>query len=179
MPPPFSAKKIAGKPAYKLARAGEEPKLKPVPITIHRFEITSFEGDIAAFLMTVSSGGYVRSVAHELGRALGCGGHLASLRRIAAGPFEIENAIGLAEAEALAAKGALSERMPHPRTLLPDLPSVTADVFSASRIRNGVAVNLPEFSQSALVKVFEGQTRLIAIGRRIAGTLFQPIVVLG
>ncbi|HZU09612.1 MAG TPA: tRNA pseudouridine(55) synthase TruB [Pseudacidobacterium sp.] len=178
MPPPFSAKKIGSTPAYKLARAGKEPKLKPVRITIKQFEVTSLDGDTAPFLMTVSAGGYVRSVAHELGVALGCGAHLTSLRRIAAGPFLIEDAIPLAEIEAMAANGTLRSRMPHPRTLLPELPSVTADAVSAGRLRHGAAVNLPEFSRASLVKIFEGQADLIAIGRRVAGTLFQPIVVI-
>lgn len=178
MPPPFSAKKIGGKKAYELARAGETPKLKPAKITIKAFEITALEGDTAAFAMTVSAGGYVRSVAHELGIALGCGAHLASLRRVAAGPFLIEDAIPLAEIEAQTS-GELEEKMPHPRALLPDLPSVTADAFSVGRLRNGAAVNLPEFGSAPMVKIFEGQRNLIAIGRRLAGTLFQPIVVLG
>jgi tRNA pseudouridine55 synthase len=128
--------------------------------------------------MSVSAGGYVRSVAHELGTALGCGAHLASLWRVAAGPFVIEDAIPLTEIEAQTGRE-LEEKMPHPRALLPDLPSVTADTFSVGRLRNGAAVNLPEFSSAPMVKIFEGQRNLIAIGRRLAGTLFQPIVVLG
>jgi tRNA pseudouridine55 synthase len=68
--------------------------------------------------------------------------------------------------------------MPHPRALLPELPAVTADALSVGRVRNGAAVNLPEFSSAPMVKIFEGQRNLIAIGRRIAGTLFQPTVVL-
>jgi tRNA pseudouridine55 synthase len=178
MPPAFSAKKIGGKKAYQLARAGETPKLKPAKITIKQFEITALDGDTAAFIMTVSAGGYVRSVAHELGIAIGCGAHLASLRRVAAGPFLIEQAIPLAEIELLTADQ-LQEKMPHPRALLPELPSVTADAFSIGRLRNGAAVNLPEFGSAPVVKIFEGQRNLIAIGRRLAGTLFQPTVVLG
>jgi tRNA pseudouridine55 synthase len=178
MPPAFSAKKTGGKRAYQLARAGETPQLKPARITIRRFEITELAGDTAAFVMTVSAGGYVRSVAHELGIALECGGHLASLRRVAAGPFLIEDAIPLADIEAKTAE-TLETEMPHPRALLPELPSVTADAFSAGRLRNGAAVNLPEFGSAPLVKIFEGQRNLIAIGKRIAGTLFQPTVVMG
>ena len=178
MPPPFSAKKIGGKKAYQLARAGETPKLKAAKITIKAFEITSLIDDTAAFVMTVSAGGYVRSVAHELGSVLGCGAHLASLRRVAAGPFLIENAVPLADMEKLTCDD-LQAGMPHPRALLPELPAVTADVFSAGRLRNGAAVNLPEFGSAPMVKIFEGQRNLIAIGRRLAGTLFQPMVVLG
>ena len=177
LPPPFSAKKTEGKRAYQLARAGETPKLKAARITIQAFEINELDGDAAAFSMTVSAGGYVRSVAHEMGLALGCGAHLASLRRVAAGPFAIDSAISLTDVEAASADG-LEKRMPHPRTLLPELPSVTADAFSVGRLRNGAAVNLPEFTSSPTVKIFEGQRNLIAIGRRIAGTLFQPVVVL-
>src|SRR5205807_686424 len=79
MPPPFSAKKIHGVPAYKLARKKKEVKLAPVQVTIHEFEIVSCAGDRAEFRARVASGTYMRSVAHDLGRELGCGGHLESL----------------------------------------------------------------------------------------------------
>lgn len=178
MPPPVSAKKIKGKPAYKIARAGGIPELKPVRITIAEFSIHSLDRDVAAFFMRVSSGGYVRAVAHAMGQTLGCGAHLASLRRVAAGPFTLGEALPLDEVEALGRTGELEARLPHPRTLLPEIPSVTADEQTAGRLRNGAQVNLPEFSQAVLVKIFLGQRELVAIGRRVAGTLFQPIVVL-
>ena len=69
--------------------------------------------------------------------------------------------------------------LPHPRTLLPEMPSVTVDEQAAGRLRNGMQVNLPEFSQAPLVKVFTGPTELLAIVKRVAGTLMQPIVVIG
>jgi tRNA pseudouridine55 synthase len=179
MPPPFSAKKVDGKPAYKLARAGKNPELKPVRITVGAFAIENVEGDTARFSMRISAGGYVRAIAHAMGQGLGCGAHLASLRRTAAGPFTLEQALSLDEVEALAAEGKLEERMPHPRMLLPELPAVTADEQTVGRIRNGMQVNLPEYSGAALVKIFEGQRELVAVGKRVAGTLFQPFVVLG
>ena len=178
VPPPFSAKKIDGKPAYKLARAGKAPELKPVPITVGAFAIESVEGDTAQFAMKISAGGYVRSIAHAMGQGLGCGAHLASLRRTAAGPFTVTEALPLAAAEELAAAEKLEERMAHPRTLLPEMPAVTADELSVGRIRNGMQVNLPEYSGAPLVKIFAGQRELVAVGRRVAGTLFQPAVVL-
>ena len=178
-PPSFSAKKVDGKPAYKAARRGETVVLKPVSLMIEEFVIGEREGEYAEFTMRISSGGYVRSVAHDLGRALGCGAHLASLRRIAAGPFTLEQALTLDEMCALAAAGTLEQSLPHPRTLLPELPATTADIWVAGRLRNGNAVNLPEFSNAPLAKVFAGQRDLVAIVRRVAGTLFQPIVVLG
>jgi tRNA pseudouridine55 synthase len=178
-PPPFSAKKVDGKPAYKAARRGETVVLKPVSLMIEEFVIGELEGEYVEFTMRISSGGYVRSVAHDLGRALGCGAHLARLRRTAAGPFTLAQALTLDEMCALAAAGTLEQSLPHPRTLLPELPATTADPWVAGRLRNGNAVNLPEFSNAPLAKVFAGQRDLVAIVRRIAGTLFQPIVVLG
>jgi tRNA pseudouridine55 synthase len=178
MPPPYSAKKVEGKPAYKLARAGKNPELKPVKITVEAFAIEAVEGDTARFAMRISAGGYVRAVAHAMGQALGCGAHLASLRRTAAGAFTLSEAMTVDEMLTLAETGRIEERMPHPRMLLPEMPAVTADEQTAGRIRNGMQVNLPEYSGAALVKIFEGQRELIGVGRRVAGTLFQPFVVL-
>jgi tRNA pseudouridine55 synthase len=178
-PPPFSAKKVGGKPAYKAARRGETVVLKPVTLMIEDFAIGELQGEFAEFTMRISSGGYVRSVAHDLGRLLGCGAHLARLRRTAAGPFVLSQSLTLDQVCALAAAGTLEESLPHPRTLLPELPATTADLWTAGRLRNGNTVNLPEFSTAPLAKVFAGQRDLVAIARRVAGTLFQPIVVLG
>ena len=179
MPPPYSAKKIAGQPAYKQARAGETPKLKAVPVTVHEFVVEELRGDSATFRMRISAGGYVRSVAHALGQAAGCGAHLASLRRTAAGRLTLKDAMPLQTVEELAAAGELEARMPHPREILAELPAVTADEKTVGRLRNGMQVNLPDFSRAPLVRIFAGQRELIAIGRRVAGTLFQPVAVIG
>ena len=178
LPPIFSAKKINGVAAHKLARAGVEVPVKPARITIHSFELKSLENETAAFSMSVSAGGYVRSVAHELGQLAGCGAHLSSLRRTRAGGFTLEHAITIDQLKnsSIAELGAL---LPHPRTLLPEMPSVTVDEQIAGRLRNGMQVNLPDFSQSPLIKVFTSPTDILAIARRVAGTLMQPIVVLG
>jgi len=179
-PPAFSAKKIAGKPAYQLAREGKPVELKPVAIHIHEFEIDSFSGDTATFRITVSAGGYVRSVAHELGQALGCGAHLSALRRTRAGVFTLDQAWTLeALAEESANHPSLEAALLHPRNLLPQMPSVTADLAALGRIRNGNQANLSEFSSAELVKVFADQRELVAIAKRVAGTLFQPVAVLG
>ncbi len=175
MPPPYSAKKIAGKPAYALARAGQMPELKPAPVSIAELSFDPLDGDTVSFAMQISSGGYVRSVAHELGQMLGCGAHLASLRRTATGPFLISEAWTL---EALQQAADLAECLRHPRTLLPEMPAVTADEHTLGRLRNGMQINLPEFSRASYVKVFASQAELAAIAKRVAGTLFQPEVVL-
>jgi tRNA pseudouridine55 synthase len=127
--------------------------------------------------MKVSAGGYVRSVAHELGQALGCGAHLSSLRRTQAGVFTLDQAFGL---NALAGLGlGIEQALLHPRTLLPEMPCVSGDVTALGKLRNGGQANLAEFSDAGMVKVFAGQRELVAVAKRIAGTLFQPVIVLG
>jgi tRNA pseudouridine55 synthase len=178
LPPIFSAKKINGVAAHKLARAGAEVPVRAARITIHHFALTALECDTAAFTISVSAGGYVRSVAHELGQLAGCGAHLSSLRRTGAGAFTLEQAITVDQLKC-ASVAELEALLPHPRTLLPEMPSVTVDDHLAGRLRNGMQVNLPDFSDAPLIKIFTAPTELLAIGRRIAGTLVQPIVVLG
>ena len=177
MPPPFSAKKIAGVPAYKLARKKQEVELKPVQVEIKEFEILTTTADQATFRARVASGTYIRSVAHEMGQKLGCGAHLASLRRTAVAEFAVEDAHTLQALEAAMQQGIAESLFIHPRKLVPQFPSVTANEESAALIRSGRAVNLPEMSRAPQVKVFCGQRDLIAIATRIAGTLFHPKIV--
>jgi len=180
MPPAFSAKKIGGKPAYELARKGETVELKTCTVEILDFEILSLVGAEAGFRMRISAGGYVRSVAHELGKDLRCGAHLSSLRRTQAGVFTLDGAITLNELQPLAGNVEALELLSlHPRNLLLEMPSVTVDPIVLGRLRNGAQANLPEFSKAPLVKVFAGQRELVGIAKRIAGTLFQPIAVMG
>jgi len=204
-PPPFSAKKIHGVPAYKLARKQKEVILQPVQVEIKEFTITAVDGDRAHFRARVSSGTYMRSVAHEMGQRLGCGAHLESLRRTAVAEFDIAQAHTLEQIESqidschpdrsipspqgkecevegpavsvLAVQTTVAALFVHPRQLLPQLPAVTADEATAARIRSGRPVNLPELSRARQVKVFQGQSDLIAIATRVAGTLFHPKIV--
>jgi tRNA pseudouridine55 synthase len=179
LPPIFSAKKINGVPAHKLARAGAEVAVKPATIFVHHFAFTGMEGDSATFEMTISAGGYVRSVAHELGQLAGCGAHLASLRRTRAGAFSLAESITVDQLKAAAGdEAAILALLPHPRAMLTEMPSVTVDDQAAGRLRNGMQVNLPEFSSAPFIKVFTSPTELLGIAKRIAGTLTQPIVVL-
>jgi tRNA pseudouridine55 synthase len=204
IPPPFSAKKLKGVPAYKLARKHKEVVLKPVQVEIKEFEIFSVEADRASFRARVASGTYMRSVAHDLGQLLGCGAHLESLRRTSVAEFTLADAHTLEElaetksnqvkdcppdrslpfpqGKASGVEGpcvpALDDLFVHPRKLLPQLPSVTADEQNAARIRAGRPVNLPELSRARQVKVFAGQRDLIAIATRVAGTLFHAKLVL-
>jgi tRNA pseudouridine55 synthase len=178
MPPAFSAKKIQGIPAYKLARKQKEVALKPVRVEIKEFEILGVDGDRASFRARVASGTYLRSVAHDMGQLMGCGAHLESLRRTAVAEFELGDAHTLEKLAEVAQSEMVEDLFVHPRKLLPRFPSVTANPDMAAHIRSGRTVNLPEFSKAQQVKVFCGQRELIAIATRVAGTLFHPRIVL-
>ncbi len=180
IPPAFSAKKVGGTPAYKMARAGKPVELKPVLIRISTFEIVALDGAEASFALSVSAGGYVRGVAHELGQDLGCGAHLSSLRRTQAGVFTLADAKRLDDMELMTGDVEALARMGiHPRNLLPEMPSVTGDPVALGRMRNGGQANLPEFSGAPLVKVFANQRDLVGVAKRVGGTLFQPVAVMG
>jgi len=177
-PPPFSAKKIAGIPAHRLARKGQPVELKPKEVEIKQLEFYDCDGQAVRFRAWVSSGTYLRSLAHDLGKKLGAGGHLAALNRTAVREFTIDEAHSLEQLEQARAANSMDELFLHPRLVLPEFPAVVASPESAARIRHGGAVNLPEFSKAPIVRVFAGQRELLAIARRVAGTLFQPKVVL-
>lgn len=176
-PPPFSAKKIAGVPAYKLARNKKDVELQPVEVEIMSLEILDQIENRARFRARVSSGTYIRCIAHDLGKRLGTGAHLLALTRTASGEFTIEDAVTLEQLAVAVQQGTVEQKFIHPRRLLPAFPCVTADEASASKIRHGRSVNLPELSRAKFVKVFASQNELIAIASRIAGSLFQPKVV--
>ena len=178
IPPPFSAKKIQGVPAYKLARRQQPVELKPAEVEVKEFTIAGLNGDLVDFRCRVSSGTYVRSLAHELGQKLGVGAHLASLRRTAVGEFTVEQSHTLEQIAEAVAQGRLDEVCIHPRRVLPEIPSVTATDEDLAKIRHGREVNLPEMSRSRWVKVFAGQSELVCLASRVAGTLFHPKVVL-
>lgn len=177
-PPPFSAKKIKGVPAYKSARKQQDVALKPVHVEIKEFEILGVDGDQASFRARVASGTYMRSIAHDMGQHLGCGAHLQALRRTRLGEFDLSQAHTLEGLDAAVKAGENEAIFVHPRQLLPEFPCVMASEETAALIRNGRAVNLPELSHARQVKVFAGQRELIAIATRIAGTLFHPGIVL-
>jgi tRNA pseudouridine55 synthase len=210
LPPVYSAKKINGVAAYKLARQDKPVQMKPVEVEVRRFEIQNIQGDRARFVAEVSAGTYIRSLAHDLGQALGCGAHLSQLRRTQAGEFSLSQAITLDDFSNYQAalphgippanlseyslsdidrveETANSEVFPtaqpqspylHPRQILCHFPSVTASAQTVAAIRNGRSINLPEFSDAPLVKVFANQQLLLAVMERIAGTFFRPRVVL-
>ena len=127
IPPPVSAKKVAGKPAYVLARKNQPVELKPVEIEVYCLEILRVEGAEAEVRVHCAAGTYLRSIAHEAGQILGCGAFLKELRRTASGDFKIEAARTLEQLAELAEADRLSEALIPVAQLLPEFPSERVD----------------------------------------------------
>ena len=136
-PPPVSAKKIGGVPAYKLARKKKPVDLKPVEVTVHVLELLELHATEVRIRVHCSSGTYLRSIAHDLGQAYGCGAFLKTLRRLQSGEFTLEEASTLDRLMELAAEDRLSEAVIPAARLLPDMPSIQVDQLTEIQIRQG------------------------------------------
>ncbi len=138
VPPQFSAVKVEGERAYDLAREGEALDLAPRPLWVESLELLRQpDADHAEFEMVCGKGGYVRSVARDLGAALGCLGHVTALRRVWSGPFEAAEGASLDQIEGLARTPALDALLRPLEDGLADLPELPATAEGAARLRNG------------------------------------------
>jgi len=181
MPPPVSAKKIAGTPAYKLARQNKPVVLQPVEVVVFAFEILSIEGCDARVRVHCSAGTYVRSIAHDLGQKLGAGAHLVSLRRTASGAFGISQAHTLELLAEFAKDGDLVQALIPASELLPEFPAETVDSTTANFIRQGRDFRTSPFrtpSASRYVKAISEDGQLVAIGEARLPNVYHPILVL-
>ncbi len=148
VPPRYSAIKIEGERAYDLARDGETVELAPRPVEISRLELVEIpDPDHAVLEAECGKGTYVRSLARDLGRALGCFGHVSALRRAAVGPFGEETMILLEQLEAVchraaAGEGSLADALMPVETALDDIPALAVSGPDAARLRRGQAVLL-------------------------------------
>ncbi len=180
-PPPVSAKKIAGRPAYELARKGQPVELKPVAVEVYDLQIVAIEGCEATIRMHCSAGTYVRSIAHDAGQALGCGAFLKALRRTASGDFKIEQARTLEELAVLAQEERLGEALIPAAQLLPGFPAERVDAITAGQIRNGRDFRVSPFQireDTRYVKAVTPQGELIAIGEMRLPRVYHPVLVL-
>ena len=183
-PPSHSAKKIAGRKAYDLARSAKPVPLTPVPVTVHRLERTGRQGPLVQVSVTATSGFYVRALARDLGEALGCGGHLQALRRTRSGQFDVGQAIPLDEAERAGA--GVAEHLVSPADALPGLPDVTVTDAGLRRATHGNPLGpehlegrwVPPPTGQQPVKVLDPDGRLVALAHARGGAL-HPVVVLG
>ena len=173
-PPAFSAKKISGVRAYRLARRGMRVELTPMAVVIHSLELTWVEGTRAGFETKVSSGTYIRSLVNDLGERTKSGAHLAELRRTAIGEFTEPSALKLGELEERMARG--SDVLIPLEELLPEFPSITLTESEARRAGHGNDLTLN--SEAGRLRLMNSQGRLIGIGERIAENLYHPLVVL-
>jgi len=138
-PPQFSAIKIAGERAYDLARDGAVVELKARAVTIHSLTIEAASAEETVFFMECGKGAYVRAIARDLGRLLGCYGHVTALRRTRVGPFLEEDSFTLDEIEA---QGMAAEALLSVEAGLSELPCVVVDRDTAARLRRGGSVIL-------------------------------------
>jgi tRNA pseudouridine55 synthase len=183
VPPPVSAKKIGGVPAYKLARRNLPVNLEPVRIEIYSFELLSIEGADAAVRIHCSAGTYLRSIAHELGLLYGTGAHLAALRRTASGAFTLDRAHTLERLAEFAVTSDLAQAIIPPGELLPEFPTETVDAATANFIRQGRDFRVSPFrsvsaSAARYVKAVSEDGRLVAIGEARLPNLYHPVLVL-
>jgi len=179
-PPPVSAKKIGGKKAYEFARENIAVELKPVTVTISELDLLSVEGSAARIRMSCSAGTYVRSLAHELGQAAGCGAHLEELRRTQSGDFCIDKARTLEDLGALQAEGRLLEALIPAADLLPQFGTEIVDDLTAGRIRQGREFRVSPFrvrEGAQYVKAVSPEGELIAIGQAKLPNVYHPFLV--
>jgi tRNA pseudouridine55 synthase len=137
VPPVYSALKIAGKPAYARARAGEEVELKPRQVTIHDLELVQSDDTAATLSATVSKGTYIRSLARDIARALNSVGHVTMLRRTRAGPFGLESAISLDFLDELGKARDLTRAVLPFEAALDDIPALPVTPDQARLLRHG------------------------------------------
>ncbi len=179
LPPVYSALKINGKRAYELARKGEEVALKPRKVTIHELTLQSTTGNRqAAIKMHCSKGTYVRSVARDLGRKLGCFGYVSRLHRSRHGQFSEDSAISLEELAQICEKGAVSSSILPLEEVLDGIPAFPLDDLGEQKIRNGIAleINNPGANFESETILLMKNKKLVAIAKHLNGKL-QPVRV--
>lgn len=167
VPPKFSAIKIGGERAYDRAREGEDVELQPRAVTIEDLRLVGHTDDRALFEAECGKGTYVRAIARDLGRNLGCFGHVAALRRTRVGPFDLASSVTIERLEALVAEAAdaLPDAALQPvATALCDLPAVTVGRTEAARLARGQSVLL----RGRDAPVFEGTVAVMVLGNLIA-----------
>ncbi|MDD9719265.1 tRNA pseudouridine(55) synthase TruB [Sulfitobacter sp. PR48] len=173
VPPQFSAVKIDGQRAYKRARDGEEMELAARPLFVESLLLTDRpDADHVTLEMVCGKGGYVRSIARDLGQKLGCLGHVRDLRRIWSGPFDVADGLSLDQITEMARTPELDQHLQPLEIGLDDLPEVKATAEGATRLRNGnpgmVIASGVEYGDECWAS-FEG--RAVAVGRFKAGEL--------
>jgi tRNA pseudouridine55 synthase len=189
-PPPFSAKHVGGVRAYELARQQKPVSLAPVEVEIYALELLEIRGDQVEFAVECSGGTYVRSLAHDLGQKVHCGGHLGSLRRRGVAEFKESQAVTLDGLARVVGEGKIETCLVPLEALLPEFPELVVRGREEVGVRHGQAFELAQSMRSgrsanagrspvaALLKVMNPQRRLIAVARHVGGSVYHPDLVL-
>lgn len=163
VPPMYSAIKVGGKRLYELARAGEEIERQPREVTVYELQLRDFSADEVKLSVRSSKGFFVRSLAADLGEALGCGAHLCALRRTQSGPFTLAHAIPLAEVTKASTLVSLNDS-------LKDLPAHRVTEPEAQRVRHGGVVEVAP-SLTGVHRIIEPSGALLAVADAVRGRL--------
>lgn len=162
-PPMYSALKFEGKALYEYARAGVEIERQARLVTIHSIEVNSFAGDVAVISVTCSKGTYIRTLAEDIGKQLGCGAHLIALRRTATADYLIAQAITLEQFEAMSEEERLAALAP-PDSAVHYLPAITLDDDGAFYLMQGQAVWRSGAVPSGLLRLYNEQQVFLGLG---------------
>lgn len=180
-PPPVSAKKVAGRPAYELARKNIAVELAPVEVQLYELTLLDVESRDIRVRAYCSAGTYLRAIAHELGAAVGCGAHLYQLRRTDSGDFSLDRARTLDQLQELSAAGRLGEALIPAAQLLPEFPSEFVDDIVEGQIRQGRDFSVSPFrvqKGAHYVKAVSRSGELVAIGEIRLPNVYHPMLVL-
>ena len=198
MPPAYSAKKIAGRPAHELARKNKPVELKAVEVDVYEFRIESVEGSRVRCVIECGAGTYIRSLAHDLGARQGTGAHLEEISRVAVGEFTLDQAVTLDELQNAVRTGRAAELIMPLERMLPELPRATVLPVVERRVRHGAKFTLPlaqiqpaQFTSPPgatshldsgppappRLRVFSQQQKLIAVAEAVVPRTYQPVVV--
>ncbi|MHB8454239.1 MAG: tRNA pseudouridine(55) synthase TruB [Acidiferrobacterales bacterium] len=174
VPPAYSAIKQGGQPLYKLARAGVEVKPPARRVTVREIHVLNLQGDCLELEITCSKGTYIRSLAHDLGRILGCGAHVAELRRLALGGFRVEGAVGLDELRKLPGPDERATLLIPGDRAAEQLPRVDLSANAAFYLCQGQVVSTPHGRSEGLVRLYEVGGRFLGIGQVLADGRVAP-----
>jgi tRNA pseudouridine55 synthase len=177
--PPYSAKKVNGKPLYQYARKGIAVETDTKEVTIKSLKLQSVSGSEAEFELCCGAGTYARSLAHDAGREYGCGAHLVQLRRMRSGDFSIEAAVPLRQGDVFQSREILCQRLIPMRELLQGIPAIRLSAGDRAKIGHGMELNLLTSAwDSKEYRLLDEDGELIALADRVqtfTSPMAQPV----
>ncbi|MEA1889993.1 MAG: tRNA pseudouridine(55) synthase TruB [Pseudomonadota bacterium] len=173
VPPMYSAIKKNGQPLYKLARKGIEVERKSRTVEIFDLSMLAFENEFVTLDVHCSKGFYIRSLAFDIGEALGCGAHVTELRRTMAGKFDVSDAVTLEQLEKMDSEQRLQQLLPLDAGIN-EMPRVSLELDPSHYFRQGQTVRADEVPQVGLVRVYSENEYFIGIGEALEGRRIKP-----